>query len=29
MEFPDIRSAIDALNILPFGLNYKIYLLDV
>ena len=29
LEFPDIRSAIDALNILPFGLNYKIYLLDV
>ena len=29
LEFPDIRSAIDALNILPFGLNYKVYLLDV
>lgn len=29
LEFSDIRSAIDALNILPFGLNYKIYLLDV
>lgn len=29
LEFPDIRSAVDALNILPFGLNYKIYLLDV
>lgn len=28
LEFPDIDSAIDALNILPFGLNYKIYLLD-
>lgn len=29
LEFPDIRSAIDALNILPFGLNYRVYLLDV
>ena len=29
LEFSDIRSAVDALNILPFGLNYKIYLLDV
>lgn len=29
LEFPDIRAAVDALNILPFGLNYKIYLLDV
>ncbi len=29
LEFSDIRSAIDTLNILPFGLNYKIYLLDV
>lgn len=29
LEFPDIRSAVEALNILPFGLNYKIYLLDV
>lgn len=28
LEFKDIRSAIQALNILPFGLNYKIYLLD-
>lgn len=28
LEFPSIDSAIDALNILPFGLNYKIYLLD-
>lgn len=28
LEFPDIDSAIHALNILPFGLNYKIYLLD-
>lgn len=29
LEFSDIRSAVDALNILPFGLNYKVYLLDV
>jgi hypothetical protein len=29
LEFPDIRSAVDSLNILPFGLNYKVYLLDV
>lgn len=29
LEFPDIRSAVEALNILPFGLNYKVYLLDV
>ena len=28
LEFKNIRSAIQALNILPFGLNYKIYLLD-
>lgn len=28
LEFPNIDSAIDALNVLPFGLNYKIYLLD-
>ena len=28
LEFKDIRSAIQALNILPFGLGYKIYLLD-
>ena len=28
LEFPSIRDAIEALNILPFGLNYKIYLLD-
>ena len=29
LEFSDIKSAIDSLNILPFGLNYKVYLLDV
>lgn len=29
LEFKDIRSAIKALNILPFGINYKIYLLDL
>lgn len=29
LEFPDIHSAVETLNILPFGLNYKIYLLDV
>lgn len=28
LEFSDIPSAIRALNILPFGLGYKIYLLD-
>ena len=28
LEFKDIPSAIKALNILPFGLDYKIYLLD-
>nr|DAX30634.1 MAG TPA: hypothetical protein [Caudoviricetes sp.] len=28
LEFKSIRDAIQALNILPFGLNYKIYLLD-
>lgn len=28
LEFPSVDAAIDALNILPFGLNYKIYLLD-
>lgn len=28
LEFSDISSAIKALNILPFGLGYKIYLLD-
>ena len=28
LEFESIRDAIQALNILPFGLNYKIYLLD-
>lgn len=29
LEFESIEDAIGALNILPFGLNYKIYLLDV
>lgn len=28
LEFKDIQSAIRALNILPFGISYKIYLLD-
>lgn len=28
LEFSTIWDAINALNILPFGLNYKIYLLD-
>lgn len=28
LEFSTIEDAIYALNILPFGLNYKIYLLD-
>ena len=28
LEFNDIESAIKSLVILPFGLNYKIYLLD-
>ena len=28
LEFKDIPNAIRALNILPFGLSYKIYLLD-
>jgi len=28
LEFSSINDAINALNILPFGLNYKIYLLD-
>lgn len=28
LEFSSIEDAIHALNILPFGLNYKIYLLD-
>ena len=28
MEFKTIDDAIDALNYLPFGLNYQIYLLD-
>lgn len=28
LEFDEIDDAIRALNILPFGLNYKIYLLD-
>ena len=29
LEFDTVQDAINALNILPFGLNYKIYLLDV
>lgn len=29
LEFRTIKDAIDALNILPFGLNYKIYLLEI
>lgn len=28
LEFDSIRDAINALNILPFGINYKLYLLD-
>ena len=28
MDFDEIYDAIKALNILPFGLNYNIYLLD-
>lgn len=28
LEFQSIPDAIRALNILPFGLNYKLYLLD-
>ena len=28
LEFNSIDDAINALNVLPFGLNYKIYLLD-
>lgn len=28
LEFDSIDDAIQALNILPFGINYKIYLLD-
>lgn len=29
LEFDTIQDAIAALNVLPFGLNYNIYLLDV
>ena len=29
LEFKAVDDAIDALNYLPFGLNYQIYLLDV
>ena len=29
LEFDNVGDAIGALNILPFGLNYKVYLLDV
>ena len=28
LEFGSIENAVKALNILPFGINYKIYLLD-
>ena len=28
LEFPSIGNAIKALNVLPFGINYNIYLLD-
>lgn len=28
LEFDSIRDAINALNVLPFGINYKLYLLD-
>jgi ABC-type Fe3+-citrate transport system substrate-binding protein len=28
LEFKSIQDAIRVLNVLPFGLNYKIYLLD-
>ena len=29
LEFDTAQDAINALNILPFGLNYKVYLLDL
>ena len=29
LEFTSIQDAIRALNVLPFGFNYKLYLLDV
>lgn len=29
LEFEELKDAVGALNILPFGLNYDIYLLDV
>lgn len=29
LEFDTIYDAINAINILPFGMNYKIYLLDI
>ena len=29
LEFDSVQDAINSLNILPFGLNYKVYLLDV
>lgn len=29
LEFDSAQDAINALNILPFGLNYKVYLLDL
>lgn len=28
LEFDSIRDSINALNVLPFGINYKLYLLD-
>lgn len=29
LEFETIQDAINAINILPFGMNYRIYLLDI
>ena len=29
LEFPSIQDAVRALKILPFGLNYKVYLLNL
>ena len=29
LEFNNIQDAIRAINILPFGLNYRIYLLEL
>jgi hypothetical protein len=28
LEFRSIENAVRALDILPFGINYKLYLLD-